>query len=51
MQPTLQLWATLDPLTYCARPGIEPAGHGAAEKDTDNPVVPQQELLFTPFLS
>ena len=37
--------ATLDPLTYCAGPGIEPMSC----RDTANPVVPQQELFTCIF--
>ena len=36
--------ATLDPLTHCAGPGIEPASCYCT--DTADPIVPQQELLY-----
>ena len=35
--------ATLDLLTHCARPGIEPLSSHC--RDTANPIVPQWELL------
>ena len=34
--------ATLDPLTHCAGPGIEPVSWHC--KDTTDPIVPQWEL-------
>lgn len=40
--------ATLDPLTYCARPGIKSASW--SYRGATDPVVPQQELPILHFL-
>lgn len=47
LQPMPQLCATWDPLTHCARLGIEPASWHS--RDTADPVAPQWELLFLEF--
>ena len=36
--------ATVDPLTHCARPGIEPLSQ--CSQEAADPVVPQRELPF-----